>query len=114
MVNHLHIRKIVNKEICPLSYMIGRVAAKGEGLLGSHIANVGDGIPRTLFLCDEASGIADINYERAVTWAQRVLVIGNPFPSGNNFFEKGCKGGDIPRGIRTLKEARASILGESE
>ncbi len=94
VVNHLHIRKIVKGEICGLSYILGRVAAKGEGMLGHHIAKTGDGIPRTCFVCDEASGVDDISYERADTWADRKLVIGNPYPT-NNFFKKGCKGGDI-------------------
>lgn len=94
VVNHLHIRKIVNGRMCPLSYLVGRVAAKGEGMLGHHIADVGDGIPRTLWLGDEGSGIDDISYERGDTWARRKLVIGNPYSTGN-FFEKAVRGGDI-------------------
>ena len=54
--NHLHIRKVDPKtlQVDPLSYLIGRVASKGEGMLGHHIAKTGDGIPRTLFIADEA------------------------------------------------------------
>jgi hypothetical protein len=78
-----------------LSYIIGRVAMKGEGLLGHHIAETGDGIPRTLFTIDEASGVDDVAYERGTTWARRVLCIGNPFPSSNTFWQKACQGGDI-------------------
>lgn len=59
--NHLHIRRVMNHELCGLSYIIGRVAAKGEGMLGHHVANIGDDIPRTLFVADEASGIEDVN-----------------------------------------------------
>jgi hypothetical protein len=82
-------------ELDGLSYILGRVAAKGEGMLGHHIADYGDGVPRTLFVADEASGVDDISYERAKTWAKRILVIGNPFPC-SNFFYKGVKRGDVP------------------
>jgi hypothetical protein len=77
-----------------LSYVQGRVALKGEGMLGHHIADIGDGVPRTLWVADESSGVADVSYERATTWARRILAIGNPFPAAN-FFEKGVKQGDI-------------------
>lgn len=97
VVNHMHIRKIIDfksLEMCPLSYLIGRVAAKGEGMLGHHIAKTGDNIPRTLYIGDEASGLDDVSYERADTWADRKLIIGNPY-SCSNFFKRGVKGGDI-------------------
>ena len=97
VVNHLHIRQITDwksREVCGLSYLMGRVAAKGEGMLGHHIAEQGDGIPRTLFIADEASGVEDISYERADTWARRKLIIGNPYPC-QNFFYKGVKAGDL-------------------
>lgn len=73
---------------------MGRVAARGEGMLGHHVAERGDGVPRTLFVADEASGVDDVSYDRADTWAKRKLVIGNPYPC-NNFFYKGVKGGDV-------------------
>lgn len=97
LVNHLHLRKVVKGNTDGLSYLIGRVAAKGEGMLGHHIAKLGDGIPRTLFVGDEASGIMDITYERASTWADRVLCIGNCYTGapGCTFFKKTCQGGDI-------------------
>lgn len=100
IINHLHLRKVDPQDVdrkraCGLSYCIGRVAAKGEGMLGHHIAETGDGIPRTLYLADEASGVEDISYERADTWARRKLVIGNPYPTGGNFFEKGVEEGDL-------------------
>jgi hypothetical protein len=98
VINHLHIRKIVNNKQCGLSYLIGRVAAKGEGMLGHHLpwGPLWNGMktPHTLFLADEASGVEDITYERADTWAHRKLVIGNPYPC-TNFFKKGIKGGDV-------------------
>ena len=54
VVNHLNIRKVVNGKIDGLSYIKGRVSDKQEGMLGHHIAETGDGIPRTLFVADEA------------------------------------------------------------
>lgn len=106
VVNHLHLRKMLNPAtglVCPRSYATARVAAKGEGLLGHHIEETGDGIPRTLMLADEGSGVEDMAYERSTTWARRVLVIGNPYPC-DNFFKRAVKGdgegdpgGDRPR-----------------
>lgn len=98
VVNHLHLRKmnVKTKQIDGLSYVLGRVAAKGEGMLGHHVARPApdDGIPRTLFVADEASGVDDISNERADTWANRKLIIGNPYPC-NNFFKKAVNEGDI-------------------
>lgn len=99
IVNHLHLRKVLQAgpragKRCGVSYCIGRVAAKGEGMLGHHVADVGDGLPRTLFVADEASGVDDVSYDRADTWAKRKLVIGNPYPC-NNFFYRGVRGGDL-------------------
>jgi hypothetical protein len=116
VINHLHIRKVApagqesegseavspghalwrgkGRTIDGLSYLIGRVAAKGEGMQGHHIADMGDGIPRTLFVADEASGVDDETYDAADTWARRKLVIGNPLPT-TNFFFRGVKGGDL-------------------
>jgi hypothetical protein len=96
VVNHLHLRKWdhATKRPCGISYVIGRVASKGEGMLGHHVAETGDGIPRTLFVADEASGVEDVAYERADTWAKRKLVIGNPYPC-TNFFYRGCREGTL-------------------
>lgn len=95
LINHLHLRQALpDRRICGLSYCIGRVAAKGEGMLGHHIADVGDGIPRTLFVADEASGVDNVSYERADTWARRKLIIGNPYPCDTFFFDA-VEGGDI-------------------
>lgn len=101
VVNHLHLRKMYGKgnsrKMCGLSYLLGRVAAKGEGMLGHHIAKTGDGIPRTLFISDEASGVEDISWERADTWADRKLAIGNCYQGapGCTFFQRGVMGGDL-------------------
>lgn len=107
LVNHLHLRhakcfcpELLRQkdqeagEVCGLSYVMGRVAAKGEGMLGHHIANIGDGVPRTLFIADEASGVDDLSYKRSCTWANRKLIIGNPF-SCENFFRESVEGGDV-------------------
>jgi hypothetical protein len=94
IINHLHLRKVNKGVIDPLSYCIGIVAKKGEGMLGHHVAEIGDGVPRTLFVADEASGVDDVSYTRASTWAKRKLVIGNPFPC-QNFFYRAVEGGDV-------------------
>lgn len=93
VVNHLHLRKCdtETKQVDGLSYCIGRVAEKGEGMLGHHIARTSDGIPKTLFVADESSGVDDLSWERSDTWAHRKLAIGNPFPC-ENFFKYGIKG----------------------
>lgn len=103
VINHLHLRKVVNKQICGLSYALARVASKGEGMSGHHIAQTGDGIPRTLFMSDEASGVDQITYDKAKEWHHRRLIIGNPYECANDFKwavkgrPGGQPGGDIPR-----------------
>lgn len=103
VVNHLHLRKLIpgTKEICGVSYAIGRVAKKGEGMLGHHVTEdssvfTDDGIPRTFFVADEASGVDDVTYDRSTTWADRKLIIGNPFPCTNFFYKKVETEGDKP------------------
>lgn len=105
IVNHLHLRKVVRGKVCGLSYVLGRVAGQeGEGMLGHHIAKTGDGIPRTLAVGDEASGLPTSYKDKFDTWAHRQLYIGNCFPCDNHFKHavKGKpgtsdKGGDIAR-----------------
>src|SRR5262249_46185965 len=50
--NHMDIRKFAqpyaHQQLCPKSYVIGRVSANGEGLAGHHAAY-------TLYVLDEAS-----------------------------------------------------------
>lgn len=94
VVNHLHLKQVVNEQVDGLSYMIGRVAARGEGMLGHHVADVGDGVPRTMFVADEASGVDDGSYLAADTWAERKLVIGNPYPC-ESFFRRAVREGDV-------------------
>lgn len=100
------IRKVVDGEVCPLSYLVGKVASPEnyEAFQGHHIAQTGDGIPRTMFMADEASGVRQAYWSMASTWMQRSLIFGNPWACNNFFYHavKGKpgtddKGGDIPR-----------------
>ena len=106
IVNHREIRKKINGERDSFSYLIGKVSEKGEGLQGHHA-------DETLFVVDEASGVEDVAYKMGTTWADRVLIIGNPWPC-ENFFKKAVlgqigtndKGGDIwdERGNRFFRK----------
>lgn len=110
IVNHRHIRKIVKDEAtgkmieCDKSYIKGFVAEKGAAYQGHHIAQTGDGIPRTLLAVDEASGVEDDCYEMGSTWANRIFIIGNPWQCSNFFYravegnaDGSDLGGDISR-----------------
>lgn len=99
LYNHLHIRKVwtygaLKGQIEGSSYLLGRQARHGEGMLGHHVAETGDEIPRTLFIGDEASGLDDLSIDRAETWADRMLLIGNPYPCANRFFKE-SEAGDL-------------------
>lgn len=100
LVNHLHLRKIVNGQVSGRSYVRGRVAEKGEGMLGHHA-------PYTLFVADEASGVEDINWDGTDTWAKRRLAIGNPWEC-SNFFKHSIKGkpGTEDRGGDILRDPK--------
>lgn len=93
-VVHQDIRKIVKGRVCPKSYILGRVAQKEEGLLGHHLARGPMGEPHTMAAFDEASGIQSGMFDKTVSWSHRRLVIGNPFPC-TNFFYNGVKEGNI-------------------
>ena len=99
---HRRISKIVNGEICPKSYLRRMVAApdKLEKLGGHHIPQTGDGIPRTAFMVDEASGVLDEYYNMGQKWRNRTLIFGNPWPCSNFFFRavKGDLETDDPGG----------------
>lgn len=95
-VNYLDIRKIINGDVYKgKSYLIGRVAAKDEGLLGHHQHRGPNREPNTLMIYDESSGIKHEFKTKTDTWAHRTLVIGNPFPC-ENFFKHAAKEGSIP------------------
>src|SRR5690606_30359877 len=85
LYNEMKLRKYYKGEICPLSYVIGRVANKGEGMAGHHIAQTGDKVPRTLFVSDESSGVDADTIKTAKSWANRELYIGNPYECTNYF-----------------------------
>ena len=93
VVNQREIKRIVNGVVEPLTYLKGMVASddSSASLQGHHIARTGDGIPRTLFLCDEASGVRDVYYSMVDSWADRKLIIGNTWPC-ENFFKHAIKG----------------------
>lgn len=94
IVNHNDIRKRAvpfSKGFrCPVSYLLGMVSERGEGMAGHHA-------PFTLAIIDEASGVDNVVYEQIQGWAKRILIIGNPNP-GATFFRQLVKGGDVPAG----------------
>jgi hypothetical protein len=102
--NHLKLRQVTGKgKVVPNAELVGQVSNTQEGLLGRHSTSgflpVQNDVPRTLVIFDEASGVDDQTYQSTQTWAHRKLIIGNPFPC-DNFFKRGCKGGDIPRAVK--------------
>lgn len=86
---HHEMRRLYEGEKCPLSYVKGMVASTDSmaGMQGHHIANRGDGIPRTLFIADESSSVEEQYFVMARTWANRMLILGNPWPCSNYFFK---------------------------
>jgi len=99
-VLHQDVRKVVEingeKQRCALSYLVGMVAGPDSmaAMQGHHVAHQPDGVPRTLFISDESSSVRDEYYTMARTWANRTLVIGNPWPC-QNFFYRGVTEGDL-------------------
>jgi len=98
IINHQEIRKVYNGVICPKSYLKGMVASPDTiaAMQGHHIADTGDGIPKTLFVSDESSSVPDDYYKKASTWLTRALVIGNTWPC-NNFFFHSVENGDLSK-----------------
>lgn len=97
IVNHHDIRRIdSNGTRCPLSYLKGMVAGTDSiaAMQGHHIASVGDGIPRTMFLADECSSVPDEYWQMATTWCNRALLFGNTWPC-TNFFYRAIKGSSV-------------------
>lgn len=104
LITHMRIRKMWNGEEDPLSYVLGRVAERGEGLSGHHIARTGDGIPRTLAVADECSGVDQLSLTKMGEWADREFWFGNPYDCANDFKwsvdgypDQKDKGGDLLR-----------------
>jgi hypothetical protein len=73
---------------------------QNEAIIGGHTPRFG-GIPRTLVIFDEASGISSEIYDSTTTWAHRRLAIGNCWPC-ENFFKEGVEAGDeeLPDEVR--------------
>ena len=88
------ITKVVEGQICGISYIKGMVADDMNAMQGHHVAKTGDGIPRTCFMVDEAAGVKNGYYDMAATWADCMLIFGNCNPC-NNFFFKGVKKGPV-------------------
>jgi len=86
-VNHRDIRRVAYHQQCPVCYIRGMVSERGEGLAGHHATN-------TIAVIDEASGVDDMVYTQIATWADRILVLGNPNPC-TNFFFHAVKAGDL-------------------
>lgn len=81
-----------NRE-CDISYSKGMVASPDSiaAMGGHHVANTGDGIPRTAFLMDECSSVPDAYLTTAQPWANVVGGIGNTWPC-DNFFKHALEG----------------------
>lgn len=111
IVNHQEIRRVYQSGPlkgmeCPKSYMKGMVASAESiaALQGHHVPDVGDGVPRTLCVGDEASSINHEYFKMFRTWAKRRLYIGNAWEC-QNYFRHAIEGdpktkdpgGDKPR-----------------
>lgn len=105
VINHMHIRKLINGELDGKSYIIGRTCGeRGEGLSGHHLDRGPNNEPMTLGMLDEASGIDPVVPGKFDEWAHSQLLIGNPYECQNDFkwAVKGRpgsedRGGDIAR-----------------
>ena len=101
--NHFELRRCFGGTLSPKCYVRGLVASQDSiaSMQGHHIADVGDGIPRTMFMSDESSSVSDAYYTMATTWANRLFIFGNPWPC-DNFFRRGVQAGDMvsPDGSR--------------
>lgn len=93
VVNHREVKKVIRGQRCPISYLIGMVSERGEGMAGHHARH-------TLLVGDEASGLDDTVYAQGCTWAKRRFFIGNCNPT-ENFFKKYVEAGDqtLPEGV---------------
>lgn len=78
---------VAERRRCDISYLRGMVSERGEGLAGHHAAY-------TLIVGDEASGLDEMVFTQADTWAKRALYIGNPNPC-QNMFRRWVREGDL-------------------
>lgn len=107
VVTHHSIRRLLRSkgELSEKCYVKGMVASPDSiaSMQGHHIANTGDGIPRTLFVPDECSSVPDEYKRMAVSWYNRMLAIGNTWEC-ENFWKHAIEGkpgtddegGDLP------------------
>lgn len=110
IINHQDIRKMVDGERCPLSYLTGMVAGEDSmaSMQGHHIAKEhADDVWKTMFMCDEASSVNHEYYRMARSWFHRAYIFGNPWPC-NNFFYHAFKGspGTEDKGGDTYRDDR--------
>lgn len=92
-INKFEIRKIgLDGKLCAQSYIRLTTSKHGEGLSGHHA-------DATLFVADEASGVADVAWDASRGWAKRSLIFGNPVPT-RNFFWRLSEGGE---GVNVLR-----------
>lgn len=96
VINHQDIKRWHNGQRCPKSYLIGMVASADSiaAMQGHHIANIGDGVPRTLFVSDESSSVPDAYYTMAKTWFNRAFIFGNTWDC-QNFWKRNVEAGDL-------------------
>jgi hypothetical protein len=87
IVNHREIKKVVKGTVDKISYMLGMVSEKGEGLTGHHAEH-------TLLVVDEASGVENMVWDKADSWAKKMFTFGNPYPC-SNYFYKSVTEGDV-------------------
>ena len=121
LMNHREIFWIdpQTQERCELSYIKGMVSSDESmaSLGGHHIPNVGDGVPRTMWACDESSSAKDEYKKMTSPWANRMAIIGNTYDC-NNFFKRAVDGDrehNIPGGnlVRPyVKEDQARYIEE--
>lgn len=94
ITKHRELRKLVanqNRLVeCKISYAVGMVSEKGEGMAGHHAAH-------TLLMVDEASGMDYSVIERCSSWAKKSFVFGNPYGGPSTWFAKMVKTGDVER-----------------
>lgn len=99
----LMLRQATEKGVDPISYCQGMVTNVVENMQGHHLMRGHKGFPRTLAIFDEASAIASEFYNASDTWAHRKLIIGNPLPC-SNFFYEAVERGDVPRDPKDLSK----------
>ena len=88
IINQRELKKTAGGVECPISYVKGMVANEEtmESFQGHHVADVGDGIPRTAVFGDEASSLKDRIKLMVDSWAKTQLWFGNTWPCGNFYY----------------------------